>query len=226
MPRSEFLERLSQHTTVGAALLSNVGSYQGSRNYWFKPEFAVQATEWRSTAGSLISHISPAGSYPRTQLESILSHQDMRANGAAVHIVEKLYALLKTVAQDIEEGRLDSWEYNITAHGFDEFLKYAEHFHGGGKKMESAVIACAVLEDTIKTIAKKSSVDGNGSLDVVIQRLTDAGVFTTVKRSRVQGYASLRNKAFHAEWDNFDLRDVGRLIEGVRELLDDFLAQA
>ena len=48
-------------------------------------------------------------------------------------------------------------------------------------------------------------------------------MFTPVKGKRVKGFASVRNHSLHAEWDKFDIQDVGELIKGIRELIDQFL---
>ena len=57
----------------------------------------------------------------------------------------------------------------------------------------------------------------------MVDQLTNAQVITTVKAKRIKSYAGVRNSALHAEWDKLDLKDVGHAIEGVRELLDDYL---
>ena len=48
-------------------------------------------------------------------------------------------------------------------------------------------------------------------------------VFTPVKGKRVKGFASVRYHSLDAGWDTFDIQDVGELIKGTRELIDQFL---
>jgi hypothetical protein len=50
-----------------------------------------------------------------------------------------------------------------------------------------------------------------------------AGVLTQVKAKRVRSFAGVRNHALHAEWDKFDISDVGAMIKGIRELIEEFL---
>ncbi len=48
-------------------------------------------------------------------------------------------------------------------------------------------------------------------------------IFTLVKAKRIKGFARVRNHALHAEWNKFDIKDVGELISGTREIIDNFL---
>ncbi len=50
--------------------------------------------------------------------------------------------------------------------------------------------------------------------------MTKSGALTSVKAKRVKGFSGVRNKALHAQWDEFDIRDVGELINGARELVE------
>ena len=61
------------------------------------------------------------------------------------------------------------------------------------------------------------------SLEPLIDELVKQNIFTPVKAKRVKSFAGVRNHASHAEWDDFDIRDVGELINGTRELIDTFL---
>ena len=85
-------------------------------------------------------------------------------------------------------------------------------------------MARAVLEDTVKRIARKNDIESKGkSLEPLINEIIKAGIFTPVKGKRIKGFSGVRNRALHAEWDDFDIKDVGELISGVRELLDTYL---
>ena len=97
-------------------------------------------------------------------------------------------------------------------------------YHKGNRKTEASVLASAILEDSVKKIASRHGIKTGGvSLDPLIDELVKAGVFTLVKAKRVRGCAAVRNHALHAEWDEFDIRDVGELIKGTRELIEEFL---
>lgn len=85
-------------------------------------------------------------------------------------------------------------------------------------------MASSVLEDTVKRIAKKNNLPVKGiSLEPLIDSLIADGVFNQVKGKRIKAYAGTRNKALHAEWEEFDIKDVGEMIKGIRELIGGYL---
>lgn len=92
------------------------------------------------------------------------------------------------------------------------------------KKIESSVLASIVFEDTLRKISEKyNAANSNESIEVIIDNLTKENAWNSVKAKRLKAYAAVRNKALHANWDEFELRDVGELIKVVRELLENNL---
>ena len=126
---------------------------------------------------------------------------------------------------DWREGLLRRIEYIFAAETFDDFLDHADKYHKANKKAEAAVLVSAVLEDTVKKIARRNNVNPSRTLDPIINDLIAANVFTEPEGKRVRAFADLRNKADHAEWDGFDIKDVGKTIEGVRDLIGHHLAR-
>jgi uncharacterized protein YutE (UPF0331/DUF86 family) len=135
-----------------------------------------------------------------------------------------MLGLLKGTKEEWDHGLLGRMEYIVAGATFDDFLDYADEYHKGNKKMESSVLASAVLEDTVKKIAQKNGLITEGkTLDPLIDELVKANVFTPVKAKRVRSFAGVRNHALHAEWDKFDNSDVGAMIKGIRELIEESL---
>lgn len=60
-------------------------------------------------------------------------------------------------------------------------------------------------------------------MEPLIESIINADIFTSVKGKRVKAYSGIRNKALHAEWDEFDIRDIGEMIKGIRELIENYL---
>lgn len=131
---------------------------------------------------------------------------------------------MHSVQLEAKAGLLTKLEDQVVATAFDDFLDHASQYHRAGKAKEAAVLASAVLEDTIKRIATKSGVGTSGqSLEPLIDELCKSSVFTPVKAKQLKFFAAIRNHALHAEWDKLDIKDVGAQIAGVRELLDEHL---
>ncbi|MDN5088017.1 hypothetical protein [Aliarcobacter butzleri] len=194
-----------------------------STSYYFSDDLTQEVQKWISSSVNIISIVVPASSYFNKECERIISDEHYK-DSIPTHIVKRLSGLLEALCDEIESGFFKQLEYILTASTFDDFLDHAEHFHKGGKKMESAVLSSIVFEDTIRKIAKKNEVEESGNdLETIINDLTNVNIFTQVKAKRYKSNAAIRNKALHAQWEEFDLKDIGMLIKCGRELIEDYL---
>lgn len=164
---------------------------------------------WLSSVSNLILLVARKDSHYLDEYKRLITNENM-AMGIPSRVVLKMFGLLNSAREEWSGGMLRDIEYVIAAETFDDFLDHADSYHKAGKKIESSVLASAVLEDTIKKIAVKNSIEARGrTLDPLIDDLKAAGVFTPVKAKRAKAYAGIRNKALHAEWEDFDIKDVG-----------------
>lgn len=176
-----------------------------------------------ASAANAIQQVAPTGSFFRAELDRLMSNEQL-TGGIPITVAEKVLGLLHSVQLEAQAGLLMKLEDQVVATAFDDFLDHAAEYHKSGKVKEAAVLASAVLEDTIKRISSKSGVSSaSQSLDPLIDELAKAGVFSPVKAKRVKSYAAIRNHALHAEWDKLDIKDIGAQISGIRELLDEHL---
>jgi uncharacterized protein YutE (UPF0331/DUF86 family) len=137
------------------------------------------------------------------------------------HVIQKLLGLLDSVLEEIQRGLLRKAEYIFIASTFDDFLDHASEYHKANKKIGSSVLASAVFEDSVRKLSAKNALKESGvALDALIADLVKMGVLTAVKAKKIKGYSAIRNKALHAQWDDFDIRDVGDMIKGTREILE------
>jgi uncharacterized protein YutE (UPF0331/DUF86 family) len=194
---------------------------QSSQDYWMKD--VVEAQSWFSSAANAIHQVAPPGSFYIAELQRIVEHEELKS-GFPISSIEKLLGLLHSVQLEAHAGLLVRLEDQVVASAFDDFLDHATQYHKAGKVNEAAVLASAVLEDTIKRIARKFEIAVDSvSLEPLIDELTKRSVFTQVKAKRLKSYAAVRNHALHAEWEKLDIRDVGAQLSGLRELLDEHL---
>jgi uncharacterized protein YutE (UPF0331/DUF86 family) len=211
------LKRIDELITRGNAAARS----QSSQDYWMQD--VVEAQSWFSSAANAIHQVAPPGSFYRSELQRIVELEDLKG-GFPVSSVQKLLGLLQSVQLEAQAGLLVKLEDQVVASALDDFLDHATQYHKAGKVNEAAVLASAVLEDTIKRIARKAEIAVGGvSLEPLIDELTKHGVFTQVKAKRLKSYAAVRNHALHAEWEKLDIRDVGAQLSGLRELLDEHL---
>lgn len=207
----------------GKQIIAQIRYYQNSPNYWYRDEETADIQAWIASVGNFFRLTATPDTYFHQECARILDDPDLR-RGVPFHAVQKLTGLLKSIKEEIEQGLLRKAEYLFIATTFDDFLDHASTYHKGGKKVESSVLASAVFEDAIRKIATKNELTETGkSLESVIDDLTKKNVFTLVKAKRIKGYSAIRNKALHAQWEEFDIRDVGELIKGTRELIDTYM---
>jgi len=215
--------RLDALVDRGTQLRARIPRDEHGPEYWTRTEEMPEFQAWLSSVANLIVAIAPTSSPLTRQVAAVLKHEDLK-NGVPSTVIFQMQGLLTSAREEFEHGLLGRIEYIVAAATFDDFLDHAASYHKGDRKIEASVLASAVLEDTVKKIASKNQLTVTGrSLEPLIDELVKAGVFTPVKAKRVKGFAAVRNHALHAEWDNFDIRDVGELIAGTRELLEGFL---
>jgi hypothetical protein len=172
---------------------------------------------WMVESGNLIALVTGRKGVHWEQTEALL--QEIPTKSITDTREYRMLGLLSATRDDLKRGLLKEIRYAIYAETFDDFLDVAATYHKGGRKIESAVLASAVLEDTMKRVAQKNNIDDSGSLDPLIDRLKAADVFTPVQAKRMKVYAGVRKHAFHAEWEELDLRDIGEMISWLRELV-------
>jgi uncharacterized protein YutE (UPF0331/DUF86 family) len=194
-----------------------------SYTYWVPQVRIPDFLAWLTSASSLIRFISLSDAPLVKECDRLMADEDLK-KGIPSKIIVYMLGLLKGAKDDWEHGLLGRIEYIVAGATFDNFLDHATEYHKGNKKVEASVLASAVLEDTMKKIATKNGVDTNGkTLDPLIDDLVKANVFTPVKAKSIKAYAGVRNLALHAEWDKFDISDVGKLIAGTKELIENYL---
>lgn len=196
---------------------------QYGHNYWFKREDVPDVQAWIASVANLFRISATPDTYFAQEGQRVLEHKDLAA-GVPHHTLQKLLGLLYSLLEEAEAGLLKKAEYAFAASTFDDFIDHAAEYHRGNRKIEAAVLVSAVFEDAIRKIADKFMIVQRGEqLDSVIDNLGKKGHITPVKVKRYKGFAALRNNALHAQWDNFDIKDVGAAIAGTRELIEDFL---
>lgn len=221
--KKEFEQRFAELVLAGQKLVSALPRGEYDLEYWIPGARITEHQKWLSSTMNLLKLIDqPNGTFV-TESDRLF-HEIDNASGIPSHVVQKMHGILVSAQEEWEKGFLRKIEHIVIAEAFDDFLDHASIYHKGNKKIEASVLASSVLEDTIKKIAQKNNVDPKGkSLEPLIDELVKKGVVTPVKARRIKGFAGVRNHALHAEWDEFDIKDVGQLISGVRELIDNFL---
>ena len=176
------------------------------------------AISWLYSATNLLELATPANSPYQSEARRL--RPSATATIFPDHVAAVL-GLLTSAAAESSAGLLTSLESHFVGLAFEEFLRHASAYLRQDKKIEAAVLASAVLEDTVKRLCRKHGIDvKNLTLDPLIGALIGAGVIGKVKAQRLRAYVAVRNKAAHADWNALDQHDLRQMIEGVEELLE------
>lgn len=221
---SQYLERAKQLLQRGENLAGAVKrSERYGPHYWYPQDQISEVRSWFDSVFNIFRLTTTPDMHYHKEINKTLNHKSLRS-GAPFWAVQKLCGNLTSLIEEAELGLLKKPEYVFTASAFDDFLDHAEDFHRAGKKIESSVLSSIVFENTLRKISSKHKISSNDdSIDLMIDYLAKADVFTTIRAKRIKAYAAVRNKALHAKWDEIQLRDVDDLIKGVRELLESYL---
>ena len=161
-------------------------------------------------------------------LESVLGEKHSYTTGFKQQCEEETFddlecgvAILGAIKEDIEHGYLASLETLIRIEVFTDFLEMAVHYLEQGHKDNAAMQAGAVLERSLKEIARTHGVAVADSDDIsaVNTKLAQARVYNAAARAEVQAWNTIRNKAAHGEFDEYDGLQVQKMLEGVRSLM-------
>lgn len=218
-----FTARLDELLGQGQALVSRMPLHGAAADRAAPAAREPEYRAWLASSANIITALTPSTSPLRAQCEHTLADSDLRYR-VPTRLAQQMLGLLAATKADFEAGVLRQVEYVLAGATFDDFLDHASAFHKGGRKIEAAVLASAVLEDTLKRIAKRNAIATAGlSIEQVLDALRSSLVITETKAKRIRSYAAVRNHADHAEWEQFDLSDVGGQIAGIRQLIDEYL---
>jgi len=191
--------------------------------YWVPKVRIPDFRAWLTSVSNFLHFISPSDTPIIRECDSLMSDGHLK-QGVPSNTLVSMLGLLKGAKDEWDNGSLGKIEYIFAGETFDNFLDHATDYHKGNKKIEASILASAVLEDTVKKIAQKNRVEASGkTLDPLIDELVKANVFTPVKAKSIKASVGVRNHALHAEWDKFDISDVGKLISGTKELIENYL---
>ncbi len=198
---------------------------QGNRNTFNMvrdQHHSAECAGWIAAALNVVQLViyNPASAY-RLRADEIAK----RKVGARINSdVGEFVALLENLRQDIDKGLLASIVNVVRAETFDDFLDHAKAYLREEKKQEAGVIAGVVFEDSLRQVCRQYGIDEKGQrLDSLINELARRQVLTQVKAKRARVAADVRTKATHAQWDEFDLKDVGVTVDFTEEFISNQL---
>ena len=127
---------------------------------------------------------------------------------------------LKSIKSEITEGLIGNIKSEFQGEIFGDFILLAKKALDENNKEVAAVLACAALEDTLKQYAEQNGIDiDDKDMSKVISALKGEGLLKGPQAKIASGYVTLRNKAFHAEWDKIGEPEVASAIGFTEQFL-------
>lgn len=111
---------------------------------------------------------------------------------------------------------------------FGDFLEMADHLLNEGYKDAAAVIAGGTLEAHLRQLCIKHSIDTEittsqgirpKKADQMNADLTKANAYSKLDQKNVTAWLGLRNKAAHADYESYEVHQVGLLVSSIRDFI-------
>ena len=134
-------------------------------------------------------------------------------NESHLHALEQTEGLLLGTKNNLESGLIEDIKSKILIDIKSDFLETASSLLNENEKDPAAVLACIVLEDSLKRLAIKSNIEAKDKeLSVVTGLLFRAGVIEKSTNQSIQNFKNLRNAALHAQWHEVSKESTGLLL--------------
>jgi hypothetical protein len=128
--------------------------------------------------------------------------------------LEQTEGLLLGTKANLESGLLDDLRSRILVDIKSDFLETSRLLLEEGQKDPAAVLACIVLEDSLKRLAQKADLKDalDKEMNVTAGLLFNAGVIEKSTNQSIQNFKNLRNAALHAQWNQVSSESVTLLL--------------
>ena len=179
-----------------------------------------EVTELITVLAATARRAAPLGSVHRTAVDGIVEK-----HGVTVALtIADLAGILLALRSDYLAGYLDDIQELVHASVFADFLEMADHLLNEGYKDPAAVLAGGVLEEHLRKLCEKNGIDTESAgspkkADMLTSQLTEAGAYEKLDQKSVTAWLDLRNKAAHANYDEYAKEQVASMTQGIRDFL-------
>jgi len=137
--------------------------------------------------------------------------------------INQLVGVLEGLKIDIEAGYLLSFEEELHAGVFADFLEMADRLIAEKYALPAAVVAGAALEAHLRSLAERNNVKtvarGKPKRAAALNDdLTKSQVYGKAEHKQVLAWQALRNSAAHGEAD-FTASEIRLMTQGIRDFL-------
>ena len=165
------------------------------------------------------------------QVETIKALKPLRSDEAAnaytLHqnnksVLQGLHGSLRSFKKEIETGLITSLKAKAKGEVLADFIIFAKQALEDSAKDVAAVLACAALEYSLKKFGAMNGLDvDDKDMSAVIAALKSSELVKSPQGKLLQSFATIRNKAFHAQWDRIESAEVQSVIGFVEQFISE-----
>lgn len=137
--------------------------------------------------------------------------------GTNPYNIPECLGVIESAYQDLRLGLLENTRSLIAAEVFVDFMEQAEYLLSKGYKLPAAVLARAVLENSLKILVKKNEItlSSRPKLDKMNADLAKKNIYNRNVQKQVTAWAGIGNSAAHGRPNEFPDLDVRNMINGI-----------
>ncbi len=186
---------------------------------------AAKQTEVYTSLVAAIERLAPTGTYYYTSLQAVIKTQGLNSRYA----IPTLVGIVEALRTAYESGYLHQIEELIRADLFADFLDMGEYLLEEGYKDPPAVISGGVLEEHLRKLCLKNSIniktnDRFKKADAMNADLTNSNVYNRLDQKSITAWLDLRNKAAHGKYTEYTDEQVKVALLGIRDFVARFPA--
>lgn len=138
--------------------------------------------------------------------------------------IDTCRGVLEAARDDLAAGMLADLRRLVTAEAFGDLLESAAHLADEGYTIPAIAVAGAVLESSLRVLAKSRNVvwQGTSGISKINTALYTANVYDKVVYGEIEAWGKLRNQVDHGEFtqaSDVDARAAHRMVDGVRDFV-------
>lgn len=149
--------------------------------------------------------------------------QEVKSNNP--YDVDHGIGILKALKEDLELGYLTRVRDLVSAEIFTDFIEMAQHLLDNNYKDSAASLIGAVLENGLRQIAQKHTVDVKSGDDIgsLNTKLSDKEIYNRLIQKQIQAWKAIRDSADHGKFSEYKPEDVKSMLEWVQRFLTENL---
>lgn len=185
---------------------------------------------FRASAIAVINRVAGPGSTYAKEVDVLPMHRDHGFNNSNIPVIA---GVVQALRDDVARNFLESARELIHGELFGDFLEMADFLANEGYKDAAAIMGGGVLETHIHQLCIKHSIVLEDTVRGQVQtkradrlndELSSVNAYSKLDQKNVKAWLDLRNKAAHAEYNQYTIEQVSLLLQSIRNFISRYPA--